>query len=125
VSAEADSSKHTQPHVAKATSDGSRTVVIALSGELDSVTAPQAQTQVSDGFLERPERLVIDFSEVTFLASAGLAVLVYAHAEAERVGVQLSLTGVKDNRVVHRALEVTGLIAMFKFDDAKLRQTSC
>ena len=50
------------------------------TGELDLATAPKLQRKV-DGTLREdpPAVLVIDLSAVTFLASAGMAVLVAAH----------------------------------------------
>jgi anti-sigma B factor antagonist len=65
--------------------------VIAPDGDLDTMTVPRARSQVQEGFAERPERLIIDLSEVTFLSSAGPGMLVYAHTEAERTGARLSL----------------------------------
>jgi anti-sigma B factor antagonist len=77
-------------------------VVVALLDELDMSTASAAQSQVQRGLAEQPERLNVDLSNVTFIGSAGLGVLLYAHEEAERVGAQLNLTGVQGNRIVRR-----------------------
>lgn len=65
--------------------------------------------------------MIIDLAHVSFLGSAGLGALVFAHEEAERLHVRLSLTGVQANRVVRRVLEVTGLFGLFDIGDT----TSC
>jgi anti-sigma B factor antagonist len=59
--------------------------------------------------------VVLDLSQVTFLGSAGLAVLVAAKDDAERRGHRLRL--VCGSRIVTRALEATGLLALFDVAD--------
>jgi anti-anti-sigma factor len=54
---------------------------------------------------------VVDFTKVTFLGSAGLAVLVEALHESRRAHVLLRL--VVASRTVNRALTVTGLGEVF------------
>jgi anti-anti-sigma factor len=124
MATDAGSSNIPVPQDAASSGTGSTAVVVALLGDLDMLTAASAQSQVQDGLAGRPERLTVDLSNVTFLASAGLSVLMSAHAEAQRAGVPLSLTGVENNRVVRRVLEMTGLMAMFDFDDIKPHQAS-
>jgi anti-anti-sigma factor len=116
MATDAGSSNIPVPHDVASAGKGSSAIVVALLGDLDMLTAASAQSQVQDGLAGRPERLTVDLSNVTFLASAGLSVLMYAHAEAQRAGVQLSLTGVENNRLVRRVLEVTGMMTMFNFD---------
>jgi len=57
--------------------------------------------------LETSERVVLDLSEVSFLGSSGLAVLVEARDQAQQGGHALRL--VCSSRIVLRALEATGL----------------
>lgn len=54
---------------------------------------------------------VVDLTKVTFLGSAGLAVLVESLHESRRAGVLLRL--VVASRTVHRALTITGLTEVF------------
>jgi anti-sigma B factor antagonist len=116
MATDAGSSNGPVPQDASSSGKAARAVVVALLGDLDMLTAASARSQVQDGLAGRPALLTVDLSKVTFLASAGLSVLMYAHAEAQHAGVQLSLTGVENNRVVGRVLEVTGMMAMFDFD---------
>ena len=81
--------------------------------ELDMGTAPYARSQIHGGLIQRPQRLTIDLSDVRFMGSAGLGLLVEAREDAEHTGVKLSLAGVQDNRIVRRALEVSGLYELF------------
>ena len=46
--------------------------VLAVGGEIDMVTAPQFEKAIDDVLADDPATLVIDLTEVTFLASEGL-----------------------------------------------------
>ncbi|WP_214366612.1 STAS domain-containing protein [Pseudonocardia sp. H11422] len=89
---------------------GPGALVVHVRGEIDTVTAPVLHTQL-DGHLPTVPLVVLDLSAVTFLGSAGLAVLVAAKDDAEQRGHRLRL--VCGSRIVTRALEATGLLALF------------
>jgi anti-sigma B factor antagonist len=84
-------------------------VVASVSGEVDMLTAP-ALRQVVDEQIGDCRVLVIDLSGVSFLGSAGLAVLVETSHEAKRREVLLRL--VTSSHTVRRPLEITGLTDM-------------
>jgi anti-sigma B factor antagonist len=56
-------------------------VVLSVSGEVDMLTAPQLAEAIHNALASAPEALIIDLSKVEFLASAGMTVLVTAHAD--------------------------------------------
>jgi anti-anti-sigma factor len=89
---------------------GPRAVVLHLAGELDMVTAPgfaeHVQQHVASGDQHGPS-LVLDLSGVTFLGSAGLAVLAEARNLAVARAVQVRVVAASRN--VLRPMEVTGL----------------
>jgi anti-sigma B factor antagonist len=88
--------------------------VLHVVGEVDTLTAPVLRTRL-DEHLAEVELLVLDLTDVTFLGSAGLAVLVAAKDEADRAGHRLRL--VPGSRIVVRALEATGLLTLFDLAD--------
>ena len=53
--------------------------VLAVGGEIDMVTAPQFEKAIDDVLADDPATLVIDLTEVTFLASEGLRLLATAN----------------------------------------------
>ena len=53
--------------------------VLAVGGEIDMVTAPQFEKAIDDVLADDPPTLVIDLTEVTFLASVGLQLLARAN----------------------------------------------
>ena len=53
--------------------------VLAVGGEIDMVTAPRLEKAIDDVLADDPPALVIDLTEVTFLASVGLQLLARAN----------------------------------------------
>jgi anti-anti-sigma factor len=88
--------------------DGAR--VLRVSGEIDIIGAPALRAALIPA-LEDVAIVVLDLSEVSFLGSSGLAVLVEAREKAQPMGRELRL--VCASRIVLRALEATGLRELF------------
>lgn len=82
-------------------------IVLASSGELDLLTAPVLDRALCAAEGEA-SRVVVDLSEVGFLAVAGARVLQHAAQRAERASCRC-LGIVAGNRQQERVLEVTGL----------------
>lgn len=70
------------------------------------LTSPQLETAI-DGVLEQqPAGVVIDFTEVEFLASAGMGVLVAAH---DKAGSEVAFSVVADGPATSRPLKLVGI----------------
>lgn len=83
-----------------------RTAILALDGEFDLHTAPEVD-RVLDLLLRRaPRRLVVDLSQVCFLNSAGLEVLIACH---RRAGPRTDLRIVATTRATWRPLQIARL----------------
>src|ERR1700733_14791167 len=54
-------------------------VVIAVTGEVDALTAPHLSAAIDTALAGSPTAVIVDLSAVEFLASAGMSVLVAAH----------------------------------------------
>jgi anti-sigma B factor antagonist len=85
--------------------DGS--VVVEVSGEIDIGTASAVREATDEALRGRPRRLVVDLSGVSFLGSAGVAVL--AAADHRQRGQGGDLRVVAATRATRRVLELTGL----------------
>ena len=84
-------------------------VVLTVVGEIDAVTAPSLLAQIRSSLVDIGRGpLVVDLTAVTFMGSAGLAVLVSAAKDAGQRGVPLRIAA-DQARPVLRPLEVTGL----------------
>jgi anti-anti-sigma factor len=53
--------------------------IIAATGEIDASTAPALRAAIRDQVRARRQRLIIDLTGVSYLAAAGVGVLVSAH----------------------------------------------
>ena len=82
-------------------------VLVTARGDLDSATAGDLATLLSDRLWATPERLAVDLSEVDFLGVAGVRVLLHSALQAGQGGTEL-LVVTGTNPTVRRALEVTG-----------------
>ena len=82
------------------------TAVLRVAGVLDMLTAPQLEESISASMRKNPSALIVDLSDVDFLASAGMGVLVAARDRADstvRFGV------VADGPATSRPLKLVGL----------------
>jgi anti-sigma B factor antagonist len=87
--------------------------IIHVAGELDMLTSPSLQDHLSRLFATRPDRLIIDLSQVSFLGSAGLQVLLDARRAADQQATTLQRSGTNQHAVA-RPLTITGLDHLFE-----------
>ncbi len=95
-----------------------RAVVIAVSGEVDVLTAPELRRALDDALRTvstEPGAVVVDLEHVSFLASRGLSTLVDAHREAA-AGIPLRVV-VDHARPVIRPIQLSGLDAVLTLFD--------
>ncbi len=102
-----------QPPVASVQEHGDA-IVVDLAGELDLYNAHLAREALLEAAERSPERLVVDLSEVTFIDSTGLGVLVETRTRlANRRAFLLVAPGLE----TRRALEISGLDRHFALHD--------
>ncbi|MFH5227642.1 MULTISPECIES: STAS domain-containing protein [Antrihabitans] len=80
--------------------------ILAVSGTIDMATAPVLQTAVREAVSSTSAGLIIDLSDVEFLASAGMTILVEAR---QRIGDSAAFAVVADGPATSRPLSLTGL----------------
>ena len=93
------------------TIDGSK-LVVKVSGSLDITTSPELQQEL-DASLDGVESLAFDFSELDYISSAGLRVLVSTHKKMYKKGGMV-ITGV--NESVMDVFDITGLADSFTIE---------
>jgi anti-sigma B factor antagonist len=80
--------------------------VVRLGGELDLYNAPQVREALNDACSDAPGRIVVDLSEVEFIDSTALGVLIEARTQLDnRRAFLLAAPGLE----TRRALEISGL----------------
>ncbi len=91
--------------------EGSK-LTIALSGRLDTITAPDLENKLNSS-LNAVEELVFDFKELGYLSSAGLRVLLSAQKRMNKQG-SLVIHGV--NETIMEIFEATGFTDILKIE---------
>jgi anti-sigma B factor antagonist len=90
-------------------SDG--TYVIALAGEVDLYTAPEFKQQLLEAIGSGATRVIVDFTDTTFIDSTTLGVLVGGVKRLRSADGQLAL--VCSDRNIIKIFEITGLDRVF------------
>lgn len=91
--------------------------VLPLKGEIDLHVSPIVTASLTAMIEKKPERLVIDLSEVTYIDSAGLAALIQAMQKVEGYGGKFLLAGLQET--VRSIFEISRLDQVFQiFPDA-------
>jgi anti-sigma B factor antagonist len=83
--------------------EGSK-LVIALEGRLDTTTAPELEKELKAS-LDGVTDLTLDLTNLDYISSAGLRVLLSAHKSMMKQG-QMKVTNVSE--IVREVFEVTG-----------------
>ena len=81
--------------------------MLALSGELDVVSAPELELCLDEVLAEAHTRVTLDLGELAFVDSAGMSVLIKGKQDAESSGRTLVLS--RATAQVHRVFALVGL----------------
>lgn len=98
---------------------GSHTV-LEIAGEIDLATAPQFEAKVAT--MDAATPLVVDMSNVTFMDSTGLRVLIGAHERAKEAGGRVSI--VAADGPVTKLLAITGVDAWLHVYETRASATA-
>ena len=79
-------------------------LVIALQGELNTATAPELESVITNS-LNGVKKLVFDFSELDYISSAGLRILLVSKKVMDKQGEMIIR---HPNNSVMEILEITG-----------------
>jgi anti-anti-sigma factor len=88
---------------------------IRLSGELDLATADDVQRELERVEATDADSILMDLSQLTFMDSTGVRLLVTAHARARVDSNRLTL--LRGGRAVQRILQLSGVEALLPFAD--------
>ncbi len=98
--------------------------VVSATGVVDMLSAPQLDRAIRSALARGAVRVVVDFTGVEFLASAGMGVLVAIHDEA---APQAVLAVVADGPATSRPLKLVGIadiIPLYATLDEALRPSN-
>ncbi len=87
-------------------------MTIALEGRLDTTTAPQLDSELRSS-LEGVKELIFDLSELSYISSAGLRVLLSAQKIMNRQGKML-IRGA--GQAIMEIFDITGFVDILSFE---------
>lgn len=89
-----------------------QTRVISLAGSFDALTADEARQTIALEIDRGQQQIVLDLSQVDFMSSAGVRVLLEMLRQVRETGGDLRLVAALAS--VERTLEISGLIRVLK-----------
>ena len=87
-------------------------LTMAIEGRVDTTTAPELDNQLRDS-IEGVTDLILDFTKVEYVSSAGLRVLLSAQKTMNKQG-QMKLIGVSDD--IKEIFDITGFSEILSFE---------
>ena len=84
--------------------------IVSLTGDLDARTAPAAQQELSD-VIPDGTPVLLDLSNVGYVSSAGLRMMLMAYRKAQQSCTPIALVGVPD--ALRTILSATGFLRFF------------
>lgn len=92
---------------------GQGVCAVRASGELDLATAPEFALAVKKALASRPKQLIADLSDLTYINSNGMYVLIKADVRMSREGGHVVILGARPE--VKVALDLIGLPERIRF----------
>ena len=95
--------------------------VLPLEGEIDLHVSPRISAALAALCEQKPQRLVIDLSKVTYIDSSGLAVLIEGMQNVEAYGGKFILAGIQENvKPIFEIARLDQVFIIFPHVDAAL-----
>ena len=85
---------------------------LAIEGKLDTNTAPQLQDALIPAF-DEAKQVELDFSQLSYVSSAGLRVLLTGQKTAQSKGALMAVRGVSDE--IREIFKMTGFDEILTF----------
>ncbi|MGZ4985579.1 MAG: STAS domain-containing protein [Chthoniobacterales bacterium] len=89
-----------------------RSNVLPLDGEIDLHVSPRIAASLSQMIATKPKQLVVDLSQVSYIDSSGLAVLIEGMQNVAAYGGKFSLAGLQEG--VRPIFEIARLDQVFQ-----------
>jgi len=90
-------------------------VIIALTGRMDAVSAPQFDKTVDDFIAQGKTRILIDFKSLEYISSAGLQSILALAKRLELINGTVLLSDL--NGAVKEVFEISGFCSIFPIYD--------
>lgn len=87
-------------------------IIFSLKGRLDSTTSTEVEKKIIESINKGAIDVILDFSLLEYISSAGIRVLVHCHKEIEKKHGRIILTSLP--KPIENVLYITGFLPYFK-----------
>ncbi len=92
-----------------------------LAGELDHHLAAEIRTKIDEEMMAKlPKKLVLELSEIEFMDSSGLGLILGRYTKALEIGCLLILRN--PGRRIKRLIEISGVASMIQTEETKTEE---
>ncbi len=91
---------------------GNGEITLELEGRVDTITAPELQQAILVAF-QKEKKLILDFTNIEYISSAGLRALLIGEKTAKSKGGSMLITGASE--AVKEVFNVTGFLKILTF----------
>lgn len=89
-------------------------VILDVIGRVDSTTAPTLQDRLAVVLGEPRAKLLVDFTKLDYISSAGFRILLLAAKRADESGCRLVLCGISGR--IRQLFELAGFLDLFSIE---------
>ena len=89
-----------------------KATIFSIQGRLDSNSSPEVEQKIIQSIDQGSKDVVLDFSSLDYISSAGIRVLVHCHKEIEKLHGHIYLAAVP--KPIENVLYITGFLPYFK-----------
>ncbi len=98
-------------------------LTVTVGGEIDHHSARKARARIDELFYYyRPKKILLDLSEITFMDSSGLGLILGRFTLARELGGELIIKDPSDN--VKKILDLAGTSRLIKIERTTLKGTT-
>ncbi len=90
-------------------------MVLTPRGRLDSGTSPDFEAMLLTRIAKGDDRLILDLTELEYISSAGLRVLLMAAKRVKAVEGRIVLCALREN--IREVFEISGFLSLFEVHD--------
>ncbi len=94
------------------------TLVAALCGEIDHHVCDKIRKDIDEELeLYEVDHLIFDFSEVTFMDSSGIGVVLGRYKKLKKAGGKVTIR--RASRLVKQILDMSGIFTLMEYEEAE------
>lgn len=86
--------------------------IFQVKGRLDSSSTPELEKSIQDSLDQGSKTLILDFSDLEYINSAGLRILVMSYQRLQPLGGQVMVCGVRD--YIAEIFDISGYNRIFR-----------